>query len=86
MSIDNLRRVLLWCTVINYLIILIWFVVFVLAHDWLYRFHGQWFHIPVEQFDMLHYAGMSIYKIGILLFNLVPLLALYIGSNQIERR
>jgi hypothetical protein len=86
MSIDNLRRVLLWCTVINYLIILIWFVVFVLAHDWLYRFHGQWFHIPVEQFDMLHYAGMSIYKIGILLFNLVPLLALYIGSNQTERR
>jgi hypothetical protein len=72
--------------VINYLIILIWFVVFVLAHDWLYRFHGQWFHIPVEQFDMLHYAGMSTYKIGILLFNLVPLLALYIGSNQIERR
>ena len=85
MSIDNLRRVLLWCTAINYLIILIWFAFFILTHDWLYRFHGRWFHISLEQFDMLHYAGMSIYKLGILLFNLVPLLALHIGARHTNR-
>jgi hypothetical protein len=31
-----------------------------------------------EQFDSLHYIGMSIYKIGILLFNLVPFVVLWI--------
>jgi len=31
-----------------------------------------------EQFDALHYLGMSIYKIGILLFNLVPFIVLLI--------
>jgi len=31
-----------------------------------------WFRLSREQFDGLHYAGMSIFKIGIILFNLVP--------------
>ena len=49
-------------------------------------FGGAWFHLSVEQFDMLHYAGMSIYKLGILLLNLVPYIALRIcGRNMRER-
>jgi hypothetical protein len=56
--------------------------VFMLAHDWMYEFHGRWFHLSVEQFDMLHYAGMSVYKIGIILFNLVPYIALYISRRR----
>jgi hypothetical protein len=75
---ETLRDVLLWCTVINYGLLLWWFAVFVLAHDWMYRLHGRWFRIPVEQFDAIHYGGMAIYKIGIFLFNLMPLIALYI--------
>jgi len=38
--------------------------------------HSRWFHLSVEQFDALHYAGMALYKLGILLFNLVPYIAL----------
>ena len=78
MSISAIRNFLLWCTVINYGVLLVWFLVFVLAHDWLYRFHGKWFQLSREQFDALHYSGMSIFKIGILLFNLVPLVVLWI--------
>ena len=82
MNIDTLRRVLLWSTIINYVILLVWFFAFLLAHDWIYQFHGRWFHLSVEQFDMLHYAGMSIYKIGIILLNLVPYIALHITKPQ----
>jgi hypothetical protein len=78
MSIEFMRAFLLWCTVINYGILVVWFLVFVVTHDWIRRFHGQWFRLSDEQFDSLHYLGMSIYKIGILLFNLVPLVALWI--------
>ena len=45
-----------------------------LGHDWMYSLHGRWFHLSLEQFDMLHYAGMSVYKIGIILLNLVRIL------------
>jgi Family of unknown function (DUF6868) len=78
MNIETVRRALLWCAVINYGILLVWFLVFILAHDWMYQLHGRWFHLSVEQFDMLHYAGMSVYKLGIILLNLVPYIALQI--------
>ena len=80
MSIELTRSFLLWCTVINYGILLLWFLVFTLAHDRMRRFHGRWFRLSDEQFDSLHYLGMSIYKIGILLFNLVPFVVLWIVS------
>jgi hypothetical protein len=76
MSIERVRKTLLWCTVINYGVLLVWFLVFMLAHDWLYGLHGLWFHLSMEQFDALHYGGMALYKIGIPLFNLVPYIAL----------
>jgi len=70
-------HILIFCTVINYAILFVWFGVFVFAHDWLYRMHSRWFKIPVETFDSIHYAGIAIYKIGIMLLNLVPLIAFH---------
>jgi hypothetical protein len=78
MDLHVLRDALLWCTVINYGVLLWWFLVFIFAHAWMLRLHGRWFRMPVEQFDSIHYAGMAIYKIGILLLNLVPYVALLI--------
>ncbi len=78
MSIAMAREALLWCTVINYGVLVVWWLVFLLAHDWMYRLHGRWFHLSMGQFDALHYGGMALFKIGILLFNLVPYIALRI--------
>jgi len=75
-----MKEVLLWCVGINYGVLLVWFGVFVYAHDWMYRRHTRWFKLSVETFDGLHYAGVSIYKIGIILLNLVPLVALYLST------
>jgi len=80
MTINVARQFLLWCTVIDYGVLLVWFLAFALGHDGLHRLHGRWFRLSREQFDALHYAGMSIFKIGILLFNLVPLVVLSILS------
>jgi hypothetical protein len=76
MSIELTRNFLLWCTILDYGILLVWFLAFVFAHDSLQRLHGRWFRLSREQFDALHYAGMAVFKLGIILFNLTPLLAL----------
>jgi len=55
-----------------------WFLVFVFAHDWIQRIHGRWFRLTNEQFDALHYAGMTILKTGIILLNLVSFVVLSI--------
>ena len=76
MNLDQISDFLLACLLLNYVILLWWFAVFSLAHDWLYQLHGRWFELTPEQFDALHYGGMTLYKIGVLLLNLVPWLAL----------
>jgi len=78
MSIVIVRKALLWCTIMNYGVLFMWWLFFLFAHDWMHGLHSRWFYLSREQFDALHYAGMALYKIGILLFNLVPYIALHI--------
>ena len=78
MTLEMFRNVVAWCLVINLGLLAWWFLIFTLAHDWLYRFHTRWFKMPVETFDTIHYSGMAIFKIGIFLFNLAPYFALRI--------
>jgi hypothetical protein len=78
MTVETIRDVLAWCSVINVGILLFWWLWFMLAHDFMYRFHGKWFKLSVEKFDAIHYSLMGFFKIGIILFNLVPYFALRI--------
>ena len=78
MTIEVGRTFLMWCTIVNYGILLVWFLVFVFAHDWMQGIHARWFHLSREHFYAIHYGGMSIFKIGIMLFNLVPFVVLSI--------
>lgn len=78
MTFETTRAVLAWCAVINMGLLLWWWVFFVAAHDWMYRRHCKWFKLSVERFDAIHYAGMAIFKSAIVLFNLVPYLAMRI--------
>ena len=80
MSTNEIKEFLLWNVGINYGVMLVWFGVFVYAHDWMYRMHTRWFKLSLETFDALHYGGLSIYKIGLILLNLVPLVALYLAT------
>ena len=79
MDSAELRSVLLYCTIINYAILIVWFLAIIVAHDTLYRLHTKWFKLSPNAFDAVHYGGMSVYKIGILLLNLAPLVALWLG-------
>ena len=74
----TIRSMLAWCTVINMGLLMVWFLVFFLAHDWIYRVHSRWYQVPQDRFDAIHYAGIALFKILILMFNLVPYLALRI--------
>ena len=81
MTFNQLKEFLLWCVALNYAILLLWFGVFMLAHDWLFNLHARWFVLSPEVFDAVHYAGMAVYKVGIILLNLVPVIGLSICSR-----
>lgn len=78
----TLSDFLLCCTILNYLVLILWFVAFSWAHEWMFKLHGRWFRLNPTQFDALHYGGMAVYKVGILLLNLVPYVALTIVGRH----
>ncbi len=76
MTTNEIKDFLLFCIIINYAILFVWAGAFIFAHDRLYGLHSRWFKLTAETFDAVHYAGLGIYKIGILLLNLVPFIGL----------
>ena len=73
---------LLWCAIVNYAVLIGWFLAFVFAHGSLYRLHAKWFRLSENQFDVVHYSGMAAYKIAALSLNVVPYVALRIATSH----
>ena len=77
MNVETAKEFLLWCAIINYGLVLAWFLPIAFARERLYRL---WFRLSAEQFDALSFIGIAVYKVGILLFNVVPYIALVIAG------
>ncbi|HZT83500.1 MAG TPA: hypothetical protein VFA26_24935 [Gemmataceae bacterium] len=77
MNVETLRAALLWCTVINFAMLLLWAMLALLAPGYV-RWHGRLFRLSAEQMDAISYGGMLLYEMGVILFNLVPCIALWI--------
>ena len=78
MTPELIQGVLGWATLINFGILLWWFGFFAFAHDFTSKLPSTWFNIPADRFAAIHYNAMAIFKLGVVLFNLVPYLALRI--------
>jgi hypothetical protein len=78
MTVELVRNFLLCCLVINYGLLLVWALLFILPHAWVYRLWGRWSRLSAEQFDAISFAGIVFFKAAVLLFNLVPLVSLWI--------
>jgi len=83
MNIRKIRRFLGICTLLNYAILIFWFAVFSLSYDWLYRVHTSWFPMSKENYNVINFLAMAVYKILVLVLNLIPYIALSIvGSGE----
>ena len=78
MSLAQARSFLLWCTILNYGVLMLWGVLMLLPHAWIYRLTSRFIRMTPETFDAMQYGGIVFYKLLIFVFNLVPLIALYI--------
>lgn len=76
MNIDQLTEFLGWCSLLNYFLLTIWFLLFMIARGWLYELHSSWFDITSMQFNQLHYFGIALYKVMVFVLNFVPYLTL----------
>ena len=78
MTLASLQSLLGWCAVINFGVLMLWFVLYASAKDLLYRLHSRWFSLSKERYETVHLAGMAAYKLAIWMFNLAPFIALHL--------
>ena len=78
MNIETLTTFLGWCTFLNFLLLIFSTLICVLAADWVYRAHSKWFSISRDSFNITIYAFIAFYKTLIIVFNIIPYLALSI--------
>ena len=45
MDFDLLEKLLLWCAIANYGVLLFFALVTLGARDWIYRMHSRWFQL-----------------------------------------
>lgn len=81
MTVELVREVLGWCSVINIAMLIVWGLMFMMVHDLIYKFHSKWFKLSVEEFDSIHYKAIAFYKLSVFVFNIVPYIALCIVGS-----
>ncbi len=82
MDIRTLKEFFKWCAIINVALLILSAIMIIAAPDFIYRVQGQLFQMPRETFDVVLYAFLGLYKIVILVFNLVPYVALRIIEKK----
>ena len=78
MSLYQLLQFFFWCSIINMGLLIFIFLLFKVAHRWIYSIHGKWYRLSEEEFDKVIYRMMLYYKSSIFIFNIVPYFALRI--------
>jgi hypothetical protein len=56
--------------------LLLWFFLYLIAPGWMFQINARWFDIGKRDFDLINYFGIGFLKICILLFFLLPYLAI----------
>ena len=78
MDIQTLTGFFMWCTILNGGLLIFSSLICVFAGDWVYQMHSRWFPMPREAFNVAIYSFLGLFKIGLLIFNIVPYVALLI--------
>ena len=78
MDIQTLTTFFMWCTIINVALFVLWATMCIFAPDLVYRTQNRFFPIPRETFNVVIYSFLGLFKIFVLLFNVVPYVSLLI--------
>ena len=76
MSLETVRDVFLRCFLYGILLLALWFFVYVFAGNWMYDVHQKFFSITRYQFSAMNYFGMVRLKMTLIVFFLLPSIAM----------
>ncbi len=80
MDIYSLKTFFMWCSLINFGLLMHMSLAFLFFPDFIYRMHSRWFPLSRESFNTVIYGFLGLFKLFFFGFNLVPYVALHIMS------
>ena len=78
MDIPTLTTFFKWCTIINGGFLFLWTIFFLFTPNLVFRTQSKWINISQENFTLVMYSFLGLFKILFLIFNAVPLIVLLI--------
>ena len=79
MAIESIRAFFMWCTILNLGLLVLSSLMCVCAGDWVYGVHSKLFSISSrEAFNVAIFSFIALYKLLVIVFNLIPYIALSI--------
>lgn len=80
MTLAQVTSVFGWMTVINIVIYMLAAAFIIFGRNWLVELQSRMMGVPVEDWPRLYVDYLSRYKIALLMFNVVPYIALLLVS------
>lgn len=78
MQAVQIKDFFMWCTIINVALLLLSSLLCVVSANWIFGIHSKLFSISRDAFNVLIYSYLAVYKILIIVFCIVPYIALII--------
>ena len=78
MTIEQITVLLGWCTLLNAIILIITTIGLKLAGNKVIEIHGRMFGVDTAELSKIYFTYLANFKMLVILFNLVPYIALLI--------
>lgn len=78
MNISMLTDFFMWCSIVNFGLLILSFLMITLGGNLIYKLHGKMFPMPRETFNVVLYSFMGFYKILVFVLNVIPWIVLEI--------
>ena len=78
MDIEIVTAFFMWCSIVNIGLLVVSFLLWMVASDWIYSLQSRWFPMPRSTFNMAFYCMLGFYKITVYIVNIVPWVVLEI--------
>ncbi|KAA1262219.1 hypothetical protein LF1_47810 [Rubripirellula obstinata] len=81
MTLNEIANFLGWCTLINFGLLILSTTALVVGRNFVANLHAKWFEVDAADLRKSYFQYLANYKLLVLVFNLVPYLALRILAN-----
>jgi hypothetical protein len=82
MDRDHICGVLLRCIIFSFVLMLIYLGFMLLGRGFVYGVHSSMFDVTKHEFEVIHYCGLALLKLFVLVAFVIPYLAIRLGPKK----